>query len=124
MSSSINALAAVTLEDVIKPCAKMSEKQLSWASKVLSEQESKMRVFSPLTMLLVVITVIFSLHCSMNDQGITMTLIHVTALMYGILCIVMAAVASLMGGVLQVKKKKYQFCTFGNHMIGGTYCAT
>lgn len=34
-----------------------------------------------------------------------MALIHVTALMYGILCIVMAAVASLMGGVLQVKKR-------------------
>lgn len=66
VSSSINALAAVTLEDVIKPCAKMSEKHLSWASKVLSKQESKMQVFSPTTTSLIVIIVMFSLHCSMN----------------------------------------------------------
>lgn len=119
VSSSINALAAVTLEDVIKPCAKMSEKHLSWASKALSEQESRMRVFSPRTMLLIVIILASSLHCWMNDYGLTMALINIAALMYGILCIVMAAVASLMGGVLQVKKT----LTFVNHVICEACCA-
>lgn len=37
VSSSVNALAAVTLEDLIKPYTKMSEKHLSWTSKGLSE---------------------------------------------------------------------------------------
>ncbi|XP_059181535.1 sodium-coupled monocarboxylate transporter 1 [Centropristis striata] len=36
VSSSINALAAVTVEDLIKPCTNMSEKHLSWASKGLT----------------------------------------------------------------------------------------
>uniref|UniRef100_A0A7N8XSY1 Solute carrier family 5 member 8 n=1 Tax=Mastacembelus armatus TaxID=205130 RepID=A0A7N8XSY1_9TELE len=58
VSSSINALAAVTVEDLIKPCTNMSEKHLSWTSKGLS-------------------------------------------LLYGALCIGMAALASLMGGILQ-----------------------
>lgn len=38
MSSSINALAAVTVEDLFRPYASMSEKQLSWVSKGTSEQ--------------------------------------------------------------------------------------
>ncbi|XP_053200203.1 sodium-coupled monocarboxylate transporter 1 [Scomber japonicus] len=58
VSSSINALAAVTVEDLIKPYTKMSEKHLSWTSKGLS-------------------------------------------LLYGVLCIGMAGLASLMGGILQ-----------------------
>ncbi|KAF7667565.1 hypothetical protein LDENG_00057160 [Lucifuga dentata] len=36
VSSSVNALAAVTVEDLIKPYTKMSEKHLSWVSKGLS----------------------------------------------------------------------------------------
>ncbi|CAK6949749.1 sodium-coupled monocarboxylate transporter 1 [Scomber scombrus] len=58
VSSSINALAAVTVEDLIKPYTKMSEKHLSWTSKGLS-------------------------------------------ILYGVLCIGMAGLASLMGGILQ-----------------------
>ncbi|KAJ0012511.1 hypothetical protein NQD34_016845, partial [Periophthalmus magnuspinnatus] len=58
VSSSINALAAVTVEDLIKPNTNLTEKQLSWISKGLS-------------------------------------------LLYGVLCIGMAALASLMGGILQ-----------------------
>lgn len=58
VSSSINALAAVTVEDLIKPNINMSEKHLSWTSKGLS-------------------------------------------LIYGVLCIGMAGLASLMGGILQ-----------------------
>ncbi|KAM7366964.1 hypothetical protein PAMP_014895 [Pampus punctatissimus] len=58
VSSSINALAAVTVEDLIKPYTQMSEKHLSWFSKGLS-------------------------------------------LVYGVLCIGMAGLASLMGGILQ-----------------------
>nr|XP_046235616.1 sodium-coupled monocarboxylate transporter 1-like [Scatophagus argus] len=58
VSSSINALAAVTVEDLIKPHTNMSEKHLSWTSK-----------------------------------GLT--------LVYGVLCIGMAGLASLMGGILQ-----------------------
>eukprot|EP00064_Thunnus_orientalis_P009716 superscaffoldBa00001251_g9742 len=58
VSSSINALAAVTVEDLIKPYTQMSEKHLSWISKGLS-------------------------------------------LLYGVLCIGMAGLASLMGGILQ-----------------------
>uniref|UniRef100_A0A671YJB9 Solute carrier family 5 member 8 n=1 Tax=Sparus aurata TaxID=8175 RepID=A0A671YJB9_SPAAU len=58
VSSSINALAAVTVEDLIKPYTNMSEKHLSWTSKGLS-------------------------------------------LIYGVLCIGMAGLASLMGGILQ-----------------------
>ncbi|CAL8339333.1 unnamed protein product [Arctogadus glacialis] len=58
VSSSINALTAVTVEDLIRPHIDLSEKHLSWASKGLS-------------------------------------------LLYGALCIAMAAIASLMGGVLQ-----------------------
>lgn len=37
VSSSINALVAVTVEDLIKPCRKMSEKHLFWMSKGLSK---------------------------------------------------------------------------------------
>ncbi|XP_045892911.1 sodium-coupled monocarboxylate transporter 1 isoform X1 [Micropterus dolomieu] len=58
VSSSINALAAVTVEDLIKPYTNMSEKHLSWTSKGLS-------------------------------------------VLYGVLCIGMAGLASLMGGILQ-----------------------
>ncbi|KAJ3612056.1 hypothetical protein NHX12_020333 [Muraenolepis orangiensis] len=58
VSSSINALAAVTVEDLIKPHLHLSEKHLSWTSKGLS-------------------------------------------LLYGALCMGMAGIASLMGGVLQ-----------------------
>ncbi|XP_029318235.1 sodium-coupled monocarboxylate transporter 1 [Cottoperca gobio] len=58
VSSSINALAAVTVEDLIKPYTNLSEKHLSWISKGLS-------------------------------------------IMYGLLCIGMAGLASLMGGILQ-----------------------
>uniref|UniRef100_A0A3B4UJB3 Solute carrier family 5 member 8 n=1 Tax=Seriola dumerili TaxID=41447 RepID=A0A3B4UJB3_SERDU len=58
VSSSINALAAVTVEDLIKPYTNMSERHLSWISKGLS-------------------------------------------LVYGALCIGMAGLASLMGGILQ-----------------------
>ncbi|XP_041820248.1 sodium-coupled monocarboxylate transporter 1 [Chelmon rostratus] len=58
VSSSINALAAVTVEDLIKPYTNMSEKHLSWTSKGLS-------------------------------------------LLYGVLCIGMAGLASVMAGILQ-----------------------
>lgn len=37
VSSSVNALAAVTVEDLIKPYTNLSEKHLSWSSKGLSE---------------------------------------------------------------------------------------
>ncbi|XP_020494457.1 sodium-coupled monocarboxylate transporter 1 [Labrus bergylta] len=58
VSSSINALAAVTVEDLIKPYTNMSEKHWFWISKGLS-------------------------------------------LIYGVICIGMAGLASLMGGILQ-----------------------
>ncbi|XP_048408811.1 sodium-coupled monocarboxylate transporter 1 isoform X2 [Stegostoma tigrinum] len=58
VSSSINALAAVTVEDVIKPYTSLSEQKLAWVTKGLS-------------------------------------------LMYGVICIGMAALSSLMGSVLQ-----------------------
>uniref|UniRef100_A0AAQ4P9N3 Solute carrier family 5 member 8 n=1 Tax=Gasterosteus aculeatus aculeatus TaxID=481459 RepID=A0AAQ4P9N3_GASAC len=58
LSSSISALAAVTVEDLIKPYTKMSERHLAWTSKGLS-------------------------------------------VLYGVLCIGMAGLASLMGGALQ-----------------------
>ncbi|XP_078099028.1 sodium-coupled monocarboxylate transporter 1 isoform X2 [Sander vitreus] len=58
VSSSINALAAVTVEDLIKPYTNISEKHLSWIAKGLS-------------------------------------------LIYGVLCIGMAGLASLLGGILQ-----------------------
>uniref|UniRef100_A0A6Q2Y2N6 Solute carrier family 5 member 8 n=1 Tax=Esox lucius TaxID=8010 RepID=A0A6Q2Y2N6_ESOLU len=58
VSSSINALAAVTIEDLIKPHIRMSETHLSWTSKGLS-------------------------------------------FLYGAVCIGMAGIASLMGGLLQ-----------------------
>ncbi|XP_043572975.1 sodium-coupled monocarboxylate transporter 1 isoform X1 [Chiloscyllium plagiosum] len=58
VSSSINALAAVTVEDVIKPFTSLSEQKLAWVTKGLS-------------------------------------------LMFGIICIGMAALSSLMGSVLQ-----------------------
>uniref|UniRef100_A0A3Q2QAH8 Solute carrier family 5 member 8 n=1 Tax=Fundulus heteroclitus TaxID=8078 RepID=A0A3Q2QAH8_FUNHE len=58
VSSSINALAAVTVEDIIRPYSNFSEKHLSWISKGMS-------------------------------------------LFYGVLCIGMAGLASLMGGILQ-----------------------
>ncbi|XP_043572972.1 sodium-coupled monocarboxylate transporter 1-like isoform X2 [Chiloscyllium plagiosum] len=58
VSSSINALAAVTVADVIKPFTDLSEMKLAWISKGLS-------------------------------------------FMYGIICIAMAALTSVMGGVLQ-----------------------
>ncbi|KAM8910296.1 sodium-coupled monocarboxylate transporter 1 isoform 1-T1 [Spinachia spinachia] len=58
VSSSISALAAVTVEDLIKPYTNMSERHFAWTSKGLS-------------------------------------------LFYGVLCIGMAGLASLMGGALQ-----------------------
>ncbi|XP_034382221.1 sodium-coupled monocarboxylate transporter 1 [Cyclopterus lumpus] len=58
VSSSINALAAVTVEDLIKPYTNMSERHLARISKGLS-------------------------------------------LLYGVVCIGMAGLASLMGGILQ-----------------------
>ncbi|KAM9334617.1 sodium-coupled monocarboxylate transporter 1-like [Symphorus nematophorus] len=58
VSSGINALAAVTLEDLIKPYTNMSEKHLFWMSKGLS-------------------------------------------FLYGVLCISMAGLASVMGGMMQ-----------------------
>ncbi|XP_048467975.1 sodium-coupled monocarboxylate transporter 1-like isoform X2 [Rhincodon typus] len=58
VSSSINALAAVTLEDIIKPYISLSEQKLSWVTKGLS-------------------------------------------LMFGVICIGMAALSSLMGSILQ-----------------------
>ncbi|XP_073803058.1 sodium-coupled monocarboxylate transporter 1 isoform X1 [Danio rerio] len=58
VSSSVNALAAVTVTDVLRPYLSLSEKQLSWASKAMS-------------------------------------------LFYGAVCIGMAGIASLMGGMLQ-----------------------
>uniref|UniRef100_A0A673NHV2 Solute carrier family 5 member 8 n=1 Tax=Sinocyclocheilus rhinocerous TaxID=307959 RepID=A0A673NHV2_9TELE len=58
VSSSVNALAAVTIADLIRPYLSLSEQQLSWASKGMS-------------------------------------------LFYGAVCIRMAGVASLMGGMLQ-----------------------
>uniref|UniRef100_A0A7N8XTM0 Solute carrier family 5 member 8 n=1 Tax=Mastacembelus armatus TaxID=205130 RepID=A0A7N8XTM0_9TELE len=45
VSSSINALAAVTVEDLIKPCTNMSEKHLSWTSKGLSKQIAAVSIF-------------------------------------------------------------------------------
>lgn len=70
VSSSINALAAVTVEDLIKPYfSSLSEKKLSWISKG-------------------------------------------TSLFYGGICIAMAALASLMGGLLQAA-----LSIFG--MVGG-----
>ncbi|XP_048467808.1 sodium-coupled monocarboxylate transporter 1-like [Rhincodon typus] len=59
VSSSINALAAVTVEDIIKPFISLSEQKLSWVTKGLS-------------------------------------------FLFGIICIAMAALSSVMGGVLQV----------------------
>ncbi|MEE6480059.1 hypothetical protein FKM82_012443 [Ascaphus truei] len=70
VSSSINALAAVTVEDLIKPYFKsLNETKLSWISKG-------------------------------------------TSLVYGVICIAMAALASLMGGLLQAA-----LSIFG--MVGG-----
>ncbi|XP_041444606.1 sodium-coupled monocarboxylate transporter 1 isoform X2 [Xenopus laevis] len=70
VSSSINALAAVTVEDLIKPYFKsLSEAKMSWISKG-------------------------------------------TSLIYGAICIAMAALASLMGGLLQAA-----LSIFG--MVGG-----
>ncbi|XP_063783897.1 sodium-coupled monocarboxylate transporter 1 [Pseudophryne corroboree] len=70
VSSSINALAAVTVEDLIKPYFKsLSETKLSWISKG-------------------------------------------TSLLYGAVCIAMAGLASLMGGLLQAA-----LSIFG--MVGG-----
>ncbi|KAL6459982.1 hypothetical protein MHYP_G00317410 [Metynnis hypsauchen] len=58
VSSSVNALAAVTVADLVRPYFSLSEQQLSWASKGLS-------------------------------------------IFYGAVCIGMAGLASLMGGLLQ-----------------------
>uniref|UniRef100_A0A8C8SVP6 Solute carrier family 5 member 8 n=1 Tax=Pelusios castaneus TaxID=367368 RepID=A0A8C8SVP6_9SAUR len=70
VSSSINALAAVTVEDLIKPYfSSLSERKLSWISKGMS-------------------------------------------LFYGAVCIAMAALASLLGGLLQAA-----LSIFG--MVGG-----
>lgn len=43
VSSSINALAAVTVEDLLRPYTNMSEKQLSWMSKGMSEWAENFR---------------------------------------------------------------------------------
>ncbi|KAG7496690.1 sodium-coupled monocarboxylate transporter 1 [Solea senegalensis] len=58
LSSSINALAAVTIEDLIKPYTNLSEKQLTWLSRAMT-------------------------------------------ISYGVLCIAMAGLSSVMGGIMQ-----------------------
>ncbi|XP_067438038.1 sodium-coupled monocarboxylate transporter 1 isoform X1 [Thunnus thynnus] len=88
VSSSINALAAVTVEDLIKPYTQMSEKHLSWISKGLSEW----------------IVLMYST-CCMSAEQVVSFLVSGTmlfaGLLYGVLCIGMAGLASLMGGILQ-----------------------
>lgn len=43
VSSSINALAAVTVEDLLRPYTSMSEKQLSWMSKGMSKEAQNLQ---------------------------------------------------------------------------------
>lgn len=101
VSSSINALAAVTVEDLIKPYTNMSEKHLSWISKGLSEW-------------------IVHVYSISSGQIVCWTLIHLggnyrlnsllfAGFAYGALCIGMAGLASLMGGILQVKRRSVCF---------------
>ncbi|XP_073337299.1 sodium-coupled monocarboxylate transporter 1-like [Pagrus major] len=73
VSSAINALAAVTIEDLIKPYTNMSEKHLFWMSKGLS-------------------------------------------FFYGILCISMAGLASILGGMMQAGS--IISSAFGGPLIG------
>lgn len=90
MSSSINALAAVTIEDLIKPYTSMSEKHLSWTSKGLSEW--------------IVLMCSIALNTSaVRIRNLNSSLMWFAGLTYGVLCIGMAGLASLMGGILQVE---------------------
>uniref|UniRef100_A0A8C9WQ01 Solute carrier family 5 member 8 n=1 Tax=Scleropages formosus TaxID=113540 RepID=A0A8C9WQ01_SCLFO len=81
VSSSINALAAVTVEDLVKPYISMSDRKLSWISKGLS-------------------------------------------LFYGAVCIGMAAIASLLGGLLEAALSI--FGIIGGPLVGlfslGIFC--
>ncbi|GAB1295478.1 Sodium-coupled monocarboxylate transporter 1 [Apodemus speciosus] len=97
VSSSINALAAVTVEDLIKPHFKsLSEKSLSWISQGMKGSFCAAQPGFELMILLP-----HPPECGGDS-----------CVLYGALCIGMAAVASLMGALLQAA-----LSIFG--MIGG-----
>lgn len=95
MSSSINALAAVTVEDLIKPYTNMSEKHLSWISKGLSEWIVLVYIYSE--------WVVYWTLIQFGGNWELKSLLF-AGLAYGTLCIGMAGLASLMGGILQVER--------------------
>lgn len=82
MSSSINDLAAVMLEDLIKPYFKLLEKHLCWMSKGLCEW---------ITLVAMNVTELYlqlsHIHC-----------VSLSGFLFGILCISMAGLTSFMGG--------------------------
>ncbi|OWK59284.1 Sodium-coupled monocarboxylate transporter 1 [Lonchura striata] len=85
VSSSINALAAVTVEDLIKPYFKsLSEKKLSWISMGMSMSGKHIFCF-----------------CFTKAVKLIRAEVGKTSLFYGGVCIAMAAVASLLGALLQ-----------------------
>lgn len=90
VSSSINALAAVTVEDIIRPHTNVSEKHLTWVSKGLSK------------------CILSGFHwvicfCASRAENPTFDFYSVAGFLYGALCISMAGLSSVMGGMMQVR---------------------
>lgn len=92
VSSSINALAAVALEDLIKPYFKLSEKHQFWMSKGLCE----------LITLVAMNTEYEYLHVTeLQVQGL------LSGSLFGAICISMAGLTSFMGGMRQVQQNVF-----------------
>lgn len=94
VSSSINALAAVTVEDLFRPYTSMSEKQLSWLSKGMSEQANNLPSDPRWS------------SCQLKAARCALLCSLFAALIYGVLCVIMAGLASLLGGILQVERTR------------------
>ncbi|KAL2309571.1 hypothetical protein Nmel_005778 [Mimus melanotis] len=98
VSSSINALAAVTVEDLIKPYFKsLSERKLSWISMGMSiTVSSSINALAAVT----VEDLIKPYFKSLSERKLSWISMGMS-LFYGGVCIAMAAVASLLGALLQ-----------------------
>lgn len=104
VSSSINALAAVTVEDIIRPHTNMSEKHLTLVSKGLSK---------------CILSGFHWMICfwTLQTKNPTFDYYLVPGFLYGALCISMAGLSSIMGGMMQVSGSVN---SHASHMVDGT----
>lgn len=95
ISSAFNSLATVTMEDLIKPhFPNMTEARATLLSKGLGKRDIYLAKTYP--------TSRDTVQISRHEHEFCLGLIWSSALAYGLVCLAMAYIASLMGSVLQV----------------------